>query len=360
MRLFVFYFISVFFIFGQFDNVGTSAANFLKIGVGGRASGLAGATTADVNGPTALYWNPAGIASVKKTEISINQTDWIFDLKHSYLAVVVPMGRIGNMGISLNYLDMGTMERTTEIFPNGDGTTFSASNLAAGMAYSKSMSDRFNVGIQIKTIHESISYTSASALALDAGSLYTSRFSGLKVGMSITNFGTKMKLSGTDQKIDVDPYEDLDGNPDVVANLRTEEWPIPMTFRLGLSFKPIGPGSIINSAAFTNTLNIDYCDSRDLNPYFSFGSELKAKELICFRAGIKRDYLHYNDSTDNVSLKTSTEPFELKNYVNRFSWGIGLSSKNFKYIPYNLSVDYSVSDMGRLGVTSQIGLIFKL
>ena len=27
-------------LFGQFDNVGTSAGNFLKIGVGGRAAGM--------------------------------------------------------------------------------------------------------------------------------------------------------------------------------------------------------------------------------------------------------------------------------------------------------------------------------
>jgi hypothetical protein len=29
-------------LFGQFDNAGTSAANFLKIGVGGRATAMGG------------------------------------------------------------------------------------------------------------------------------------------------------------------------------------------------------------------------------------------------------------------------------------------------------------------------------
>ena len=52
-------------IFAQFDNAGTSAANFLKIGVGSRGMALGGAFTANVQDPSALHWNPAGIAHAK-------------------------------------------------------------------------------------------------------------------------------------------------------------------------------------------------------------------------------------------------------------------------------------------------------
>ncbi len=354
------FFTFVFIVNGQFDNVGTSAGNFLKIGVGGRATSMAGAVTADTRGPSSLYWNPAGIANTKETEIMINQGNWILDFKHNFLAAVFPVGQLGNIGISINSLDMGTMDRTTERSPDGDGTTFSASNIAIGVAYSKKISDRFNAGIKCKVIQENISFTSATALALDAGSLYLSRFSGLKIGMSITNFGTKMKLSGTDQKIDIDPYEDIDGNPDVVANLRTEEWPLPMIFRLGLSFQLTGEGSVINSKTVTNTVNLDYCDSRDLNPYVSIGVELKIRKLIYFRTGLKRDFLRYSESVDNKTLEKTNGFFDTGSYVNRMSWGVGLSSENFKYIPYNFSIDYSASDLGTLGITSQIGMTFKI
>jgi len=295
-------------LFGQFDNVGTSAANFLKIGVGGRATGMGGAITANVNDPSSLYWNPAGTANAENIEVMVNITDWILDFKHNYFAVVFPGGRIGNFGLSVNFLDMGEMERTTELEPEGDGTTFSATNTALGLAFSKHMSDRFNVGVQLKMVQESISFTSASAFAIDAGSQYISRFSGLRIGMAITNFGTKMRLNGTDQKIDIDPFEELDGNPDVIANLRTEDWPLPMAFRFGFSIQPLGPESIIKNPLFVVMVNADYYDGRDLSPYYAIGTELKVKNLLYLRSGLKREFLRYEDSINNASIEELNNP----------------------------------------------------
>ena len=296
MRFFFPFVFCVSFLLGQFDNSGTSAANFLKIGVGGRATAMGGAITGQVDDPTSLFWNPAGIANARNIEFTVNHNDWIFDLTHSYIAAVMPAGRVGHFGLSINYLDMGKMERTTELAPEGDGTSFSASDIAIGFAYAKKMSDRFNVGIQLKMIQESISFSSASAVAIDAGSQYITRFSGLKIGIAITNFGSKLTLNGTDQKVDIDPFVELDGNPDVVANLRTEDWPLPMAFRMGLSFQPLGPESLIRNNFLTLTVNTDYYDSRDLNPYFVSGVEFKVGKLFYLRSGTRFEYLHFSES----------------------------------------------------------------
>ena len=348
------------FLFSQFDNSGTSAANFLKIGVGGRPSAMGGAIVGDIDGPNSMFWNPAGIANSEGVEFSINQNNWILDLKHSYLAVIFPGGAIGHFGFSVNYLDLGKMSRTTEFEPEGTGTTFRASDIAIGFTYAKKMSDKFNAGFQLKLIQESISFTSANAFAIDAGSQYITRFSGLKLGMSITNFGTKMRLNGTDQKVDVDAYEGLDGNPDVIANLRTEDWPLPMAFRLGISIKPIGPESMVKSSKIELLLNADYYDSRDLNPYYLTGLELKIIDLIYLRTGFRREYLYASDSIDDSNYNNLENTSHSDIYVTRWSWGVGLSSKSFPLIPYKILLDYSVSDLGILGLSTQLSIRFQL
>ena len=62
------------------SKTGTTAAQFLKIGVGARALAMGGAYAATSNDATALYWNPAGLSSLKKNEILLDHQDWILDV----------------------------------------------------------------------------------------------------------------------------------------------------------------------------------------------------------------------------------------------------------------------------------------
>ena len=45
------------------SKTGTSAANFLRIGIGARALAMGGAFVAVADDPTAAYWNVAGLAA---------------------------------------------------------------------------------------------------------------------------------------------------------------------------------------------------------------------------------------------------------------------------------------------------------
>jgi len=212
--------LSVTLVFAGNDNTGTSAANFLKIGVSPRALALGGAFVANANDFSSLYWNPAGIARVKSLEVGVSYTDWILDIQHSFVGVVYPLGSVGTIGVSFNSLSMDEMERTTPGEPHGTGAYFSAGDLALGIAYARQLTDRFMVGVKFKYIHESISFSTASTMAIDAGTQFITGFHGMRIGMSISNFGGKMTMRGTDQMTKADIDEVIEGNPMKESRLR--------------------------------------------------------------------------------------------------------------------------------------------
>lgn len=329
------------------DNTGTSAANFLKIGVGPRGNALGGAFVAQVNDFSALYWNPAGIASVKSLEVGISYTDWLLDINHNFLGVVYPFGNIGTMGVFVNTLGMGDMENTNPLEPEGTGAYFSASDLALGISYARQLTDRFAVGVSAKFISETISFSSASTFAIDAGTQFDTGYRGLKVGMSISNFGGKMTLKGSDQMTKADIDEVIDGNPQKEARLETEGWTIPLIFRFGLSM------DVMNVAHNRLTCNLDFNDPRDNSPYGVFGAEYCWNNLVFLRGGL----IYRSKEFDQEKL-TKAEELDLI-YDVRFAFGAGI---NFKIptLASKVRLDYSYTDLGILTQAHSFSFTFGL
>ena len=54
------------------QRIGTSSGTFLRIGVGARAVGLGESFVAVANDPSAIYWNPAGLASLQRREFAFS------------------------------------------------------------------------------------------------------------------------------------------------------------------------------------------------------------------------------------------------------------------------------------------------
>jgi hypothetical protein len=65
---------------------------FLKLGVGARAMGMGSAYVALADDPTASYWNPAGLASVQGTQVTVMHNEWIVDFRQGYAAVGTRLG----------------------------------------------------------------------------------------------------------------------------------------------------------------------------------------------------------------------------------------------------------------------------
>lgn len=304
----------------QFSKRGTSGAQFLKIGVGARAQGMAGAFTAIANDASTIYWNPAGVARIPHNELIFSYTDWFTDISHTFVGFVYNAGTIGNFGVSLTALTMAEMEVTTPEEPQGTGNFYNASDFAIDLTYARNLTDRFSFGIKLKLIRESIWDMSASGVAFDLGTIYDIGFNGLKLAMNMANFGPELKYSGSGLLAQYNAFPDAGNVAPVDVDLRTTPYSLPMTFRFALSYgwDPFGESIDVTEC-------VEFVKTNDRAEALVLGAETTVMNMFFIRAGFNT--VQEEEREEGLSA------------------GIGL---NFKFSDYKGTFDYAFTDFGRL------------
>jgi outer membrane protein OmpA-like peptidoglycan-associated protein len=179
---------------------GSSGPTFLKIGVGARNIGMGetGSTNEDISG---VYWNPAGLASLNKKELSTMYAAWFETINYGHLAYVHPT-KLGIFAGAVNYLTMSPMDKYDNT-GKPVNETFTATDLLLTLSYGRIFSLRnlpiidnlpINGGINLKYISSKIENESANGLAIDLGSQVKLMNDKLKLGLVIQNLGTRMEF----------------------------------------------------------------------------------------------------------------------------------------------------------------------
>ncbi len=302
----------------EVTKVGTTAASFLNIDIGSRGVGMGSAYVSVCEDVSGVYWNPAGLARMGGMEVEFGHTRWIADIGFSHAAVGIPLGGIGGvLGLSGRFLTMDEMERTTILEPEGTGEMFSAGSYAFGLSYGRSLTDRFSIGVGVKYIHERIYHSSASGLAFDVGTLFDTQFEGLRIGMSITNYGTKMQLSGRDMLTQVDVDPSVSGNNRTInANLQTDAFDLPLLFRVGMSvdvLKGMYGSHLI--------LSVDALHPNDDVESVNVGCEYRLGELVSLRCGYKSLFARDSEEGLTVGGGVKVKLFGGSSLVMDYAWG---------------------------------------
>jgi hypothetical protein len=262
--------------------VGTSAAPFLGISAGPRAVGMGSAFVAMADDASALYWNPSGIARSMKSEFTAAHTGWLVNTNYNWVGFVLNLNNTDFLGVSFTQLDYGEDYVTTVVAPEGTGEKWDAMDIAFGLSYARNLTDRFSIGGTAKYIQQKIWNESASAFALDVGLLYITEFNDMKIGMSISNFGTDMTLDGKDliKRIDLD--ESSAGiNKTIPAKLKTDAWTLPLFFRVGVAM------DVFKSDLIKVTTAADAFRPSDNQASINVGGEFSWSDMIFIRAGYK-------------------------------------------------------------------------
>jgi len=106
------------------QRVVTSAAQFLKIGIGSRALGMGEAFVAIANDAEALYWNPAGLSQFNQHSIFFSHTEWLVEVQLEYAGLVYHIDPTNTVGFAVTFLHTDEMKETTELQPLGTGRYF--------------------------------------------------------------------------------------------------------------------------------------------------------------------------------------------------------------------------------------------
>jgi long-subunit fatty acid transport protein len=295
---------------------GTSSGTFLRIGVGARAVGMGETFVAVANDPSAIYWNPAGLASLQRREVAASHAEWPGDIGYEHLTLVIPSRRFGgSVGVQLGMLSTRIQE-TTDIEPFGTGREFSYSDLVAGVAFARRWTDKLLVGAGVKFVREDLGSevggTTTNAVLFDVGSIFYLGLGSVRIATSLTNFGSEMRPSGQY----VSPYS---------GELRHYDgFDPPMTFRYGVAFEPL------ETSTQRITTAIEMNQPADNQQQLKGGVEWVYHRAYSLRTG-------YNVSADLL----------------KFSAGAGFL---VSFGSLHGTVDYAYTDAGILGGINRLSL----
>lgn len=321
---------------------GTTSMNFLEIDIGSEGSSLGGAYVSVVDDATACFWNPAGLTGSQKANMTFVYEPWLLDMEHYFIASSSKIGNLGHIGFSLNYMNYGEEEVTTVNFPDGTGEYYSSNEYSLSISYAKRIVDWFSFGSSLKYLSSNIWHLNANAAAVDLGVIINTNFfakngdrnTGLRIGMSISNFGTQVKYDGIDLLNSIDISEDYGNFENVPGQYKMSSWELPLIFRFGTSMTPLNNSSrkLLVSADMLHPNN----NAESINFGLEYTEKFRNISEAYIRIGTKRIQNTKLDDGENVKL------YELED-----TYGLGLKLKieNFN----TLKIDYCYKKIGILG-----------
>ena len=310
------------------SKTGTAIGDFLLIEPSARFTALGNAGVAADPDVDAVYFNPAAAGRIERLMLQFSHVDWLAGIRYDYAAAAIPFGKWGTGFGAVTSLNSGEIDVRTVSQPLGTGERYSVSDVAIGLGYSYAVSERFAAGLQVRYLQETIWHTSASTVTFDIGSLYAVSRSGLRIGSSITNFGTSARFSGRDIGItyDEDPTRYGD-NGTLPGDRSTQDYPVPVLFRVGVAY----PYRLSPDVQAWTVLSASH--PSDNSESLSGGAELRYRNLLALRVGYQN--LFKQDSEEGLAA------------------GAGLSGR----LPgFDYRIDYAWAGFGRLGDVHRLTL----
>ncbi|MGQ9610724.1 MAG: PorV/PorQ family protein [bacterium] len=279
------------------ENAGTKGGQILKIGVGANAVGMGESYVAAADDIYSVYWNPAGLHKIDRSQLGFMHNEWFEDIRHEFIGYVQPVGSMGTLAGSISYVSMGELDKTDE--SGKELGKFHPYDILFGLSYGTGIGKSAAFGLSVKLLQEKIDEEKAQAIAFDVAGLYDLSGKGFIIGINLQNLGTRMKFV-------------------------EESFQIPLNLKIGIAQR------LINNA-LTFAADVNFPSDNDIN--MGLGIEYRIMGMIDLRAGY-RYTLGGNDLGAFSGFRT----------------GIGLGFGRYR-------IDYALVPYGELGQAHRISLI---
>jgi len=283
--------------------VGTTGAQFLKIGPSARALGMAGSFGAVADDVYAIHFNPSGLVQLSKEEVSMTYLRYFEDVNYGFVGYAKPSDK-EVLGFGLTYLIVDKIEART-LDTSSPDRLFNAKDIALTFAYakkdvfSKSLPN-LNLGGNARLITSEIDSKVAYTMSVDIGAYYVP-LDKLSLAMVLQNISWGIKY--------VDETDML-----------------PLNLKLASAYK------VLENLVLASDIDAYLIDTKF---YASLGVEYSPIKYLILRAGYRYGY-------DTASLGSLV------------GLGAGLGFRI-----WNVGLDYSFVPFGDLGDTHRISLGIK-
>lgn len=228
-------------------DIAQTAAATLRRPLGVRAAGMGQAFAGADGGIDSLGYNPAGLASVENPVFQTAYTHGIIDDHFSYGAYAHPL-RAFTLAAGFLYYDAGTINLNLSNGANGD---VKAQQDFAGLAAVGFKPLRgFSAGVMAKLYRLNLAQAaSARGGAFDGGVLWQLAKTGFALGSCVQNIGPDVKFEESGD-------------------------PLPLTMRLGASYRLKGPDDAILASGPNFLVTLDAVKVRDSAATAGAGGEI--------------------------------------------------------------------------------------
>jgi hypothetical protein len=238
--------------------VGTTSANFLKLGSDARSEALGEAYVALADDAGGLEYNPAGMLSMDESELQLTHTTWFGGVYFERMDLVDLVSADEAVGVDLSYVSLPQQSSTVADAgsPQGFDTigSFNPYNLAASAALAWQVGWGVRAGALLDITSQSFDGKSAMGVSFDLGVQRDLFIEDLQGGFAVQNMGLPIPL--------VD-----------------EKFALPMVMRCGLSY----------NVRHRALLSLDVDLPNDNSLIVAAGLEVPINDSFCLRGGYRMD-----------------------------------------------------------------------